>query len=142
MLLLVKVGAYFNYIYNMAKIYKNNREHLVIQLNAKEATKLNFGIPIVGLNNMCLCGTCNAECKPEDIYYVCGINEVLCKDCVEDYVDNMNHYVDDNSLKYEVSHFNAVSDKLNMDERAALTPNGKCIIYNRQDIDNIKPCYT
>lgn len=126
----------------MAKIYHNKREHLVIILDSREATKLNFGIPITGLNNMCLCGTCNNECGATEIYYICGLNEVMCKDCAEDYCENMNHYVDDSSLQYEINHFNAVSDKLNMKEKAALTPNGKVVIYNKQDIDNTKTCYT
>lgn len=120
----------------MAKVYYNDREHLIIKMNAHEATKLDFGIPIVGLNNMCICGSCNNECKPEDIYYVAGINEVMCKDCVEDYVKNMNHYVDTDSLKYESGHFNNVASKLNMKERAALTADGKAIIYDSTIVSN------
>ena len=125
----------------MAKVYNNKREHLVIILDAKEATELNFGIPIVGLNNMCLCGTCNKECKPQDIYYICGINEVLCKDCAEDYCENMNHYVDDDSLKYEINHFNYVAAKLNMKERAGITPNGKVVIYDKEHVMDIMSNY-
>lgn len=126
----------------MAKIYNNKREHLVIQINSHEATELNFGVPIVGLSNMCLCGTCNNECAPEDIYYVCGINEVMCKDCIEDYCNNMNHYVDDNSLQYEINHFNFVAKKINMKERAILTADGKCVICDVDDIKDLQPCYT
>lgn len=126
----------------MAKLYTNKKQHLIIKMNAHEATELNFGIPVTGLNNICLCGSCNQECKPEDIYYIAGINEVMCGDCIEDFVDNMNHYVDDDSLKYEISHFNHVATKLNMEERAVLTPNGKLIICNKTDIDELKPCYT
>jgi len=120
----------------MAKVYFNTNKHLVIQMNNAEATKLGFGIPITGLNNMIICGTCNEECKPEDIYYVCGINETLCKDCVEDYVANMNHYVDDDSLQYEIRHFNHVAEILDMKECASLTPDGKCIIYNKDETKN------
>lgn len=117
----------------MAKVYYNKREHLVIQMNAHEATELNFGIPIVGLNNMCLCGTCNNECKPEDIYYIAALNEVMCKDCIEDFVENSNHYVDTDSLLYESKHFNNVAEKLKMQERVAITPNGKCVLYQVTD---------
>lgn len=119
----------------MAKVYNNQREFLIIQINAHEATELNFGIPVTGLNNVCLCETCNNECKPEDIYYVAGINEVMCKDCVEDYVKNMNHYIDDDSLNYEINHFNVIADKLDMKERACKTPNGKLVIYDTSIID-------
>lgn len=121
----------------MAKIYTNNRGFLVIQMSSTEATKCRFGIEVTGLNNICLCGTCNAECKPEDIYYVCGINEVLCKDCIDDYVDNMNHYVDDASLEYEVRHFNTVAEWLDMPERAAITPDGKAIIIDKKEINKV-----
>lgn len=117
----------------MAKIYYNENKHLVIQMNAAEATELDFGIPITGLLNLCLCGSCNKECKHDEIYYVCGINEVMCKDCVEDYVKNMNHYVDEDSLKYEIAHFNNVSSKLNMKEIATVTPDAKIIIYDKNN---------
>lgn len=111
----------------MAKIYLNDRKHLIIQMNSSEATKCNFGIPVTGINNICLCGTCNTECTPEDIYYVCGINEVLCKDCVEDYAKNMNHYTDSNSIQYEVRHFNTIAEILNMKEKAVIKPNGEVV---------------
>lgn len=118
----------------MAKVYHNEREHLVIQMNASEATECNFGIEIPGINNLCICDACNAECKPSEIYYIAGINEVMCGDCIEDYVKNMNHYVDDDSLTYEVRHFNKVAETLNMNERAAVTPNGKCVIYDASKV--------
>ena len=111
----------------MAKVYLNDRKHLVIQMNSAEATKCNFGIQQVGINNICLCGTCNCECKPKEIYYVCGINEVLCKDCVEDFVKNMNHYTDPSSTEYEVRHFNYYAEILNMKEKAVIKPNGEVV---------------
>lgn len=121
----------------MAKVYYNDREHLVIQMNIQEATEIGFGIPVTGLNNICLCGSCNKELKPEDIYYVCGINEVLCKDCIEDYVKNMNHYVDDDSLEYEIRHFNQYATELGIKERAVMSANGKAIICDIKDINDI-----
>lgn len=114
----------------MAKVYYNKREHLVIRMNVREATKLDFGFKILGINNLCICGTCNNECKPNDIYYIAGINEVMCQDCIDDYCNNMNHYVDNDSLIYESNHFNRIAEKLGMNERAALTADGKCVIYN------------
>lgn len=119
----------------MAKVYNNDKRHLVIEISPGEATKLNFGIDITGLNNMFLCGSCNQEINPHNMYYICGINEVMCKDCLEDYVKTMNHYCDDDSLLYEAKHFNAVATKLGMKERATVSNNGKCVIY---DIDKAK----
>lgn len=113
----------------MAKIYNNPRNFLVIQINANEATDVNIGIEIPGLNNMCLCGTCNNECKPEDIYYIAGINEVMCKDCCDDYCKNMNHYIDDDSLRYEVRHFNFYAEKLGMKTRVKVNADSKFEFY-------------
>ena len=126
----------------MAKVYYNQKEFLVIQINAHEATELDFGIQIPGLNNMCLCGTCNNECKPDDIYYIAGINEFMCKECCDDYCSNMNHFIDDDSLKYEVAHFNHYAQKLNMNERAAITPNSKLIIYDHSKDEDHFTTYT
>ena len=112
----------------MAEIYSNKSNFLVLKLNAEEATKLHFGIETGGKYNICICGTCNEDCKPSEIYYVCGINEILCKDCLDDYIDNMVHYNDDDSLLYEIKHFNFVAEKVGMTERASIVGNGKYII--------------
>ena len=120
----------------MAKVYYNDAQHLIIQMNSHDASECNFGIEITGLNNMCVCGACNKECEPEDIYYACGVNEVFCKDCIEDFVKNMNHYTDKISLSYEVKHFNHIAKILNMKERAALTPNGKTVIYDYSEVSD------
>lgn len=103
----------------MAKVYENNKKFLIIQMNAQEATELNFGIQVPGINNICLCGTCNNECVG-DRYYIAGINELVCEDCIEDFVRNMNHYTDEDSLFYEVNHFNFVANKLGMDKTAVI----------------------
>lgn len=113
----------------MAKIYKNDKNFLIIQMNSEEATKIGFGFEITGLLNMCVCGTCNHECKDYHIYYIAGINEVQCDNCITDYVKNMNHYIDDDSLIYEVRHFNYYAEKLGMKERVKITPNSKFEFY-------------
>ena len=112
----------------MAKLYKNDKNFLIIQMNGAEASNLGFGTEVTGCLNSIVCGTCNASIEHKDIYYLAGINEVLCKDCVEDYTKNMNHYIDDDSLKYEINHFNIIASKLGMSEKAAETPDGKIII--------------
>lgn len=126
----------------MAKIIHNKKDFLIIQLSSKEATKLNFGVPITGLNNICLCGSCNTECKSEEIYYIAGINEVMCKDCCDDFIDNMTHYTDFDSLKYEIAHFNRVCEILDMNERAAATPNTKIRVYDKSKSEECEFSYT
>lgn len=112
----------------MAKVYTNDKNFLIIQMDGAEASDLGFGIEVPGCLNMIVCGTCNTEIEHKDIYYVAGINEVLCKECLDDTLENMNHYIDDDSLRYEINHFNIIAQKLGMSERANFTADSKIII--------------
>lgn len=112
----------------MAKIYSNDKNFLIIQMNGAEATKINFGIEVTGCLNMVLCGSCNNQIEHKDIYYVAGVNEVFCKDCLDDFINGMNHYIDDDSLRYEINHFNYIAKKLGMSETASFTPDSKIVI--------------
>lgn len=111
----------------MAKLYKNDKNFLIIQMNGAEASNLGFGTEVTGCLNSIVCGICNASIEHKDIYYLAGINEVLCEDCLNDYIKNMSHYTDDDSLKYEINHFNIIAQKLGMPEKAAFTPGGNII---------------
>ena len=86
----------------MAEIIKNNKNFLIIKLNNEEATKLNFGI-FRKDGDIFICDSCNVICNNSNMYYVASINDILCEDCMNDFIENMNHYIDDNSLKYEVA---------------------------------------
>ena len=112
----------------MAKLYKNDKNFLIIEMNGAEASNLGFGHEVTGCLNAIVCGTCNASIEHKKIFYVAGINEVLCEACVTDYAKNMNHFIDDDSLKYEINHFNIIAQKLGMSEKAAQTPDGKIIV--------------
>ena len=128
-LLLVRVGVPFNLkLKDMAKVYTNDKNFLVIEMNGAEASGLNFGIEIPGCLNAIICGGCNSQIEHKGIYYIAGINEVMCKDCADDYVKNMSHYTDVDSLKYEINHFNIIAQKLGMSEKAAFTTDNKIII--------------
>ena len=112
----------------MAKVYTNDKNFLVIQMTGAEASDLGFGTEVTGCLNSIVCGTCNVTIEHKDIFYVAGINEVLCEDCIEDYTKNMSHYTDIDSLKYEINHFNIIAQKLGMSEKAAQTLDSKIII--------------
>ena len=112
----------------MAEIYKNNKNFLIIKMNGAEASNLEFGTEITGCLNSIVCGSCNDTIEHKDLYYIAGINEVMCEDCCNDYCKNMNHFIDDDSLKYEINHFNIIAQKLNMPDRASLSPDNKIII--------------
>ena len=114
----------------MAKVYSNDKGFLVIQMTGAEASGLGFGCEVPGCLNAIFCGTCNTEIEHKNIYYVAGINEVLCEDCLTDYIKNMNHYIDDDSLRYEVNHFNIIAQKLGMSEKAAFTPDSKIVVIS------------
>lgn len=112
----------------MAKIYKNDKNFLIIQMNGEEASNLGFGIEITGCLNSIICGSCNSSIEHKDIYYIAGINEVMCEDCAYDYIKNMSHYFDDDSINYEITHFNIIAKKLGMSEKAGFSPDNKIII--------------
>ena len=112
----------------MAKVYTNDNNFLVIEMNGTEASELGFGIKISGSLNTIVCGSCNSQIEHNFIYYIASINEVMCKDCADDYIKNMSHYTDIDSLKYEISHFNIVAQKLGISEKAALTADKKIVI--------------
>ena len=121
----------------MAEVVKNDKNFLIIKLNDEEANKLNFGIfkRIFDDNdNIFICGSCNVICDESELYYIAGINEVLCKDCMEDFVKNMNHHTDNNSLRYEIKHFNYFANILNIDTRAGTTPEGKLVLFSKDEI--------
>ena len=112
----------------MAKVYKNDKNFLIIEMDGAEASNLGFGIEITGCLNVIVCGSCNASIEHKKIFYVACINEVLCENCITDYVKNMSHYTDDDSLKYEINHFNIIAKKLGMSEKASFTADNKIII--------------
>lgn len=112
----------------MAKVYTNDKNFLIIEMNGAEASGLGFGIEVPGCLNVILCGSCNSQIEHKEIYYIAGINEVMCKDCVDDYIKNMSRYTDNDSLRYEINHFNIIAQKLGMSEKASFTADNKIII--------------
>ena len=99
-------------------------------MTGAEASDLGFGMEVTGCLNLIVCGICNTTIEHKDIFYVAGINEVLCEDCIEDYTKNMSHYTDIDSLKYEINHFNIIAQKLGMSEKAAFTPDSKIVVIS------------
>ena len=104
----------------MAEIVKNDKNFLIIKLNDEEANKLNFGI--------------FKNDNDDNIYYIAAINEILCEACMTDFVKNMNHYIDNNSLRYEIKHFNHYANILNINTNAGTTPEGKLVLFSKDEI--------
>ena len=118
----------------MAEIVKNDKNFLIIKLNDEEANKLNFGIFKNDNNDIFLCDSCNVICNEDNMYYIASINEILCEACMEDFVKNMNHHIDNNSLRYEIKHFNYYANILNIDINAGTTPEGKLVLFSKDEI--------
>lgn len=99
----------------MAKKYENNKGFLIIEMSYKEAAnKCNFGID-VGKGKAIVCDTCNELFPIEDnIYYVACINRALCKECCDDFIDNIDRYKED--IPYEKRHYNYYAKKLKLKE--------------------------
>ena len=104
----------------MAKIYKNDKNFLVIEMSYEEAKDIcEFGITqinkdtgeIIGHN--LLCDSCNNEVT-DNIYYVAVLNRALCKECCDDFIDNISR--DKEDIPYEVRHYNFYAEKLNLDK--------------------------
>lgn len=121
----------------MAKVYKNDKNFLVIQMNGEEASGIDFGYHIPGQLNEILCASCNKEIQQEEIFYVACINDVMCQDCVEDAVKNMTHYTDAPDLQYEIRHFNVIAEKLNINLKATYTPKGTIVLIDKESGDEI-----
>jgi len=112
----------------MAKIYPNNKNFLIIQMSRAEASSIGFGVKVPGNLNFLVCDTCNAEIEGDTIYYIAALNSVLCDDCLNDTIKNLNHYTDYDSIHYEINHFNIIAQKLSMPEKAGFSPDNKIVI--------------
>lgn len=99
----------------MAKKYDNDKGFLVIEMSYTEAANIcDFGID-VRKGKIIVCDTCN-EVFPVDgnIYYVAAINRALCKECCNDFINNIDRH--DEDISYEKSHYNYYAKKLKLEE--------------------------
>ena len=92
----------------MAKRYDNDKGFLIIELTQKDAGDVNFGFMYPDGTREFLCGTCNTIIKG-NMYYIAALNEVFCKECMEDIVKNYTHYTSGNDLDFEIRHYNNIA---------------------------------
>jgi hypothetical protein len=120
----VKVEAIFiifNFIL-MATIVNNDKNFLIVRVTSDSKDYVEY------------CESCNS--KSDSLYYISCLNSFLCEDCMNDFVKCMNHYTDYNSLIYEIKHFNHYANILNIDTKAGLTPDGKLVLFSKNEIKN------
>ena len=96
----------------MATEYKNSKNFLIIEMSYQEAKmKCNFGYDITPGHKVTLCDNCNNKItESERIYYFAALNRFVCKDCLEDLIDNLNRNPKD--ILYEKRHYNFYADSL------------------------------
>lgn len=104
----------------MAKKYNNDKGFLVIEMSKKEATDIcGFGMTYVDketgevVKQIIVCDTCNSELT-DNVYYVAVLNRALCKECCDDFINNIDRSPED--IPYEVRHYNYYAEELNLDK--------------------------
>lgn len=127
MLQFAKIVALIFIFKTMAKRYKNEKGFLVIEMSYEEAKNVcGFGIKHLNketkreIGHNILCDTCNVNIE-DNVYYVAAINRALCKECCDDFIDNINRYKED--IPYEVKYYNHYALKLGMTELASVQAN-------------------
>lgn len=98
----------------MAKQIIGKNGHLCIEMTIDEAiNKCEFGIP----NAEAVCDNCNTLLtleQKEPVYFVAVLNELFCKDCYDDYIENAPYYEEDKD--FELEHYNYYSKVLGIKE--------------------------
>ena len=84
----------------MAKQYQNEKGFLIIEMNPTEAKQIGFGLP-----QGCVCMHCNNIIK-DKIYYIAALNDVMDKECLDDWYEDAIHYKED--IPYEKKHYNRI----------------------------------
>lgn len=84
----------------MAKQYQNDKGFLIIEMLPYEAQLIGFGI-----YEGCVCMHCNDIIR-DKIYYVACLNDVMDKECLDDWYKDAIRYEED--MSYEQRHFDNV----------------------------------
>ena len=97
----------------MAKQVIGKNGHLCIEMTISEALhKCRFGVLVLELG---VCDNCNTQLvnNEEPVYYIAVLNELFCKDCFDDYIENAPYYEEDKD--FEIEHYNYYAKMLNLE---------------------------
>ena len=97
----------------MAKIIENRQKHLVIQISKKEAVGLGYETVAIDKGYL-ICAVCGQVIDLDDIYYVASINDILCKECLEEFLEKAEYKTDRLSILKEREYYNSMMKKLNV----------------------------
>lgn len=89
----------------MARKVENKKDFLVIEITWEEAQQLGFGIP-----EGCICMKCNNIIDHNKIYYVAVLNDTMCEDCFNKWLETAKNYPEDREI--EAKNFNYYCTKL------------------------------
>lgn len=97
----------------MAKQIIGKNGHLCIEMTIDEALhKCRFGVSSLKLG---VCDNCNTQLvnNEEPVYYIAVLNELFCKDCFDDYIENASYYEEDKD--FEINQYNHYAKILNIE---------------------------
>lgn len=98
----------------MAKQVIGKNGHLCIEMTMTEAIDIfGFGIPS---DREALCDDCNKrlfEGQEEPVYYIACLNMLFCKNCFDDYIENVPYFEEDKD--FEIEHYNYYAKILNLE---------------------------
>lgn len=117
----------------MPELYDNKNDFKIIKLNCLERDILEFGNK---------CGSCNTEISDTDsVYYVCVLNELFCKDCVDDIIKGLPPVSKKEDKIFEERHYNYVMQELDVDNIIKELESARADEYlatiEAHDIDNL-----
>lgn len=112
----------------MAKKIETKQGIIVVEINNEEAVKCDFGINLANGDRFVVCDNCNKDIS-EKSYYIPVLNRCLCKECYDEFIENVKHYKED--ARYELFYYNKYAKILNL-------PNIKFedLKFDEHDIDD------
>lgn len=112
----------------MAKFLKTEKGHLTIELTPEDyKSDKPVGFQTKDNKVVVVCDTCLKDCSNENSILIPGIKRVLCKDCAEDFLSNIEHYKED--FAYEMKYFNAYAKAFAIPERARINDSDDIEVY-------------
>lgn len=117
----------------MPELYYNKNNFKIIKLTCLERDILEFGN---------ICGSCNTEISDkDDAYYVAVLNELFCKDCVDDIIKGLPPVSNKEDKVFEERHYNYVMQELDINNILEGLESAKVDNYlatiEAHDIDNL-----
>ena len=83
-----------------------SQKHLIIQISKKKAVELGFETVAIGKGYL-ICAVCSQVFDSDDVCYVASINDILCKECQEEFLVKAELKTDSLSIHTERDNYNS-----------------------------------